>query len=1101
MANEPSPSINSFVYGSEAHKASLHAQAHAQQNSRGANATRHAMGQAQRFAIHPLVRTGSDFGASERRRPQPLTSDVHNISRPDFSWSPTSAPSPSLSSGGCLDTSGAPSTPSQAESHPATPSQHRAAEIASVVAVAASAPPTATRMSSRGNAGGQISQRDIVVPEGVGSAGGRGAVSVRHIPEGISSTGGRGALSARQIPEGVASSGGRAAKHRDVTVPEGVASARSGHAKGGGAATSSSARAAAPSHSTSSTSAAAPLKSLQRQASHREQLLSHVTSSRDAPLSPRHKPSREIKTDESMTERGRPLQPRQHAFAAVQKAWETPSSMRGSEASSSTQLPSDQSGAVTPAVSEAMSATLHSSAPCGRSEGDLAETESEPSGPSVATLAAAALSAKREQLAEAEAATRSEASPLQHTMANVAAAVATALTGRSAKPKEVQSSVSRSFPASQAAPQPASLHTGSYATPRRVVPSWQETRTGASSRNASADGVTARSPQASRRVVSPQAAALRTQSSQVVCTAPGRVAWQSTRSPSIPRDTPSPGPGQRGTQAASKISRPGTACDDRADCKAATARLPERQASHDARPDRPLWSAAAGNTNCLSPHRALRSGRDRNKGPAQAAQGERNTITFPGKDRKDVSPQPKRDREMRRSPSPEDRHAAEPSGPHEGRRGSAIQLRKDRESVLKAIAAQFQGSGEGPILTPAPSRPTSNPLEFYAVGKLLGKGAFGKVNVGVHKLTEERAALKLCDRRRIQEVSAKKCLAQEVGIIQRLTGHPNIIQLFEVVESSTQLVLVMEFAAGGDLLKFVRQRRRLAELDAKELYKQLMDGLAHIHMMKVVHRDIKLENLLLDSFGCVKIADFGVAVVFQEGRRLHEHCGTPSYIAPEILQEAGYDGEPVDVWSAGIVLYAMLCGRVPFKGDNLPDLKRCILRGRFQLPPHLGEAACWLISDILRVDPRKRATVPEVLSHRFLEAIENRAERLYGPMLRSQPPEDGKPEGRLILPENEATKALLEKVSEYGFPLASVEESLKEGKFDHSTATFHLLSQQAVRKRAATLSWVPSGTVDGGDDRPSLDEIDEEDLDEDGAGEDLRGRMAQPQLPADATDG
>ncbi|CAE8586694.1 unnamed protein product, partial [Polarella glacialis] len=183
--------------------------------------------------------------------------------------------------------------------------------------------------------------------------------------------------------------------------------------------------------------------------------------------------------------------------------------------------------------------------------------------------------------------------------------------------------------------------------------------------------------------------------------------------------------------------------------------------------------------------------------------------------------------------------------------------------VKKAIEAHFQGPvDDGRHLSPGGSRKAvSVGMEFYAVGKLLGKGAFGKVNVGVHKLTEELAALKLCERRRMAEVGAKKCLTQEVGIIKRLTGHPNIVQLFEVIESSMYVVLVMEFAASGDLLRYVRQRRRLAESCAQELFKQVIDGISHVHAMGVVHRDIKLENLLLDSFGCIKIADFGVAVV------------------------------------------------------------------------------------------------------------------------------------------------------------------------------------------------------------------------------------------------
>lgn len=381
------------------------------------------------------------------------------------------------------------------------------------------------------------------------------------------------------------------------------------------------------------------------------------------------------------------------------------------------------------------------------------------------------------------------------------------------------------------------------------------------------------------------------------------------------------------------------------------------------------------------------------------------------------------------------------------RQGSTVRLRRDQKECQRAIAAQFSGREDrAGSLSPSRSRQT-HALDFYALGKLIGKGAFGKVNVGVHKLTEELTAMKLCERKRIAEVQARKCLMQEVSVLKRLNGHPNIIHLFEVIETATHIVLVMEFAAGGDLLRYVRQRRRLEESIARELFKQLLDGIGHIHSMGVVHRDIKLENLLLDSYGCLKIADFGVAVVRSPGRRLSDYCGTPSYIAPEILLEAGYDGQPVDVWSAGIVLYAMLCGRVPFKGEHLSDLKRCILRGRFHVPSHLREAAVSMLKGIIVVDPRKRLTVSDALLHEWLEGVANRAEVLFGAVMPFHTLE-----GKRLLPQDPASKELMARVAEMGFPQAHVEESLQECRLNHATATFHLLNQQARRRRLGTAS-------------------------------------------------
>lgn len=420
-------------------------------------------------------------------------------------------------------------------------------------------------------------------------------------------------------------------------------------------------------------------------------------------------------------------------------------------------------------------------------------------------------------------------------------------------------------------------------------------------------------------------------------------------------------------------------------------------------------------------------------------------------------------------------HPSHPSYPSRPAEDKAPSIKKDREGLLKSLAAHFQNG--------QPGQSNVNSLDFYAVGRLLGKGAFGKVNVAVHKLTEELSAMKQCDRRRMNEVGSKKCFLQEVAIMKRLTGHANVIQLFEVVETPSQIVLVMEFASGGDLLKYVRTRRRLAEPCAKDLFKQLLEGLDHIHKKLVVHRDIKLENLLLDPFGCVKIADFGVAAVVQPEKKLHDHCGTPSYIAPEILQDAGYDGFPVDVWSSGIALYAMLCGRLPFKGKSMSELKRCILRGRYQCPEHLSAAAQQVIASMLILEPRSRATVKILLSHNFLQGVQSRAKEIYGRLLCPKPLEDGKAEGRVDILQNDMTRAVLHKAGEYGFSSASTEDSVTEGKFDHATATFHLLAQQVVRARAQNMQLNVESS--SGDPRPHADDDCEAHEDLDGGTDDV----------------
>lgn len=378
---------------------------------------------------------------------------------------------------------------------------------------------------------------------------------------------------------------------------------------------------------------------------------------------------------------------------------------------------------------------------------------------------------------------------------------------------------------------------------------------------------------------------------------------------------------------------------------------------------------------------------------------------------------------------------------------------KDLPPDVKARSGGAEARSLSPICDNSGVR-GGQPLDLYALGKPLGKGAFGKVNVAVHKLTEELTAVKLCDRRRLSEAQARRCLNQEVAILRRLNGHPNVIQLFEVFETHQHVVLVMELATGGDLLRYVRQRRCLSEPCSQDLFRQLMDGIRYIHGMLVVHRDIKLENLLLDCHGCLKIADFGVAAVVKDlSRKLTDHCGTPSYLAPEVLLEFGYEGPPVDVWGAGVVLYAMLCGRVPFKGEHFSDLRRSILAGQFSTPSQLSEGAASILRAIIVVDPKVRATVSETLSHPWLAGIGNRAEELDGGVPRipraslaglAAEEGDGGCGGGGGVPV--LSRRVLAKVVKLGFAEAHVEESVRDGKLNHAAATYHLIARQRARR-------------------------------------------------------
>lgn len=249
-------------------------------------------------------------------------------------------------------------------------------------------------------------------------------------------------------------------------------------------------------------------------------------------------------------------------------------------------------------------------------------------------------------------------------------------------------------------------------------------------------------------------------------------------------------------------------------------------------------------------------------------------------------------------------------------------------------------------------------IDYYKIGKVIGKGAFGKVNLAIHRLTGKFVALKSINKTFMNDESSLKKVKQEYNILKR-ARHQNIVRLYESFETHSHIVYVMEVCGGGDLLTFVRRRRKLKEDNAKFIFKQIILGLQYVHSKGVLHRDIKLDNILLTSEGDVKICDFGVSKLIQNKMQLQtEQCGTPAYIAPEVFKGKGYFGFQSDLWSAGVVLYAMLFGTVPFKATNMIELQQQIIKLQcsWGTPGEISTGALTMLKKILEVDPNKRLT-------------------------------------------------------------------------------------------------------------------------------------------------
>jgi len=236
--------------------------------------------------------------------------------------------------------------------------------------------------------------------------------------------------------------------------------------------------------------------------------------------------------------------------------------------------------------------------------------------------------------------------------------------------------------------------------------------------------------------------------------------------------------------------------------------------------------------------------------------------------------------------------------------------------------------------------------------------------VAIHTLTGTKVAIKILDKRKIKTPEMADKVQREINILE-LCHHPHVIRLYEVIDTPSDIFMVMEYVANGELFDYIVDRGRLPQDDARRFFQQIISGVEYCHYRRIVHRDLKPENLLLDNNNNIKIADFGLSNVMIDGNFLKTSCGSPNYAAPEVISGHLYAGAEVDVWSCGVILYALLCGTLPFDEESIPNLFRKIKSGMYSMPSHLSEPSRDLILRMLVVDPMKRITLSEVRDHRW----------------------------------------------------------------------------------------------------------------------------------------
>ncbi|XP_034139162.1 MAP/microtubule affinity-regulating kinase 3 isoform X18 [Drosophila guanche] len=349
-------------------------------------------------------------------------------------------------------------------------------------------------------------------------------------------------------------------------------------------------------------------------------------------------------------------------------------------------------------------------------------------------------------------------------------------------------------------------------------------------------------------------------------------------------------------------------------------------------------------------------------------------------------------------------------------------------SAIKQRTASAKGSPNMQMRSSAPMRwrATEEHIGKYKLIKTIGKGNFAKVKLAKHLPTGKEVAIKIIDKTQLNPGSLQK-LFREVRIMKML-DHPNIVKLFQVIETEKTLYLIMEYASGGEVFDYLVLHGRMKEKEARVKFRQIVSAVQYCHQKRIIHRDLKAENLLLDSELNIKIADFGFSNEFTPGSKLDTFCGSPPYAAPELFQGKKYDGPEVDVWSLGVILYTLVSGSLPFDGSTLRELRERVLRGKYRIPFYMSTDCENLLRKFLVLNPAKRASLETIMGDKWMNmGFEDDELKPYI-----------EPKADLADPKR------IEALVAMGYNRLEIENSLSQVRYDDVFATYLLLGRKST---------------------------------------------------------